>query len=294
LRTIGAVSVRALLALLLLLVSPALATAQDDMSSIRGRPRAEEPAPSPAPEPEWQPHYREGVRAFDAGDLERALSELTRAYELGGPPALARNMAVTLERLGRRQDAIASYQRYLTLVPDASDRVEIEARITALAAPASRRDPAPPVLTLIEPPATTTEPVVYASPPIDDRPEPVVRPGPEWVVSWVFLGLTAASAGGAAIAYAVGSSQFDQLRADCIAAMGCTEGEIAEDPSHTSATAANVLWVTTGILGAVTVASFIIEGLVSANPPRRTYISGGALELALDLGPGSFRLRGTF
>lgn len=271
---------------------PTIAGAQDDMASIRGRPRTDAPAI-----PEWQPHNDAAVRAFDAGDLERALSEFTRAYELGGPPALARNMAVTLERLGRRQDAIASYQRYLTLVPDAADRSEVEARIGALSGPPSRREPAPPVLTLIEPAPVTSAPVVYSSPPLPDEHDPVARPGPEWVVSWVFLGLTAVSAGGAIIAYAVGSSQFDQLRADCLAIGGCTEDEIAADASNTSATAANVMWVTTGILGAVTIASFVIEGLVSANPPRRTTIRGAALDagdLALEVGPGGLRVRGAF
>ncbi len=299
------VTIRALSILFAMLLMPTLASAQGDMSRIRGGGGARvEPEPDPEPaiiEP-WRGPSERGVQAFQTADFEAALEGFTRAYELGGPATLAYNMALSLDRLDRRADAVDAYRRYLTLVPEAANRTEVEARITVLEGGRARTDSPGLVMTLIEPPVEVGAPILYEASPGGDAPPlvsaPVSRPGPEWIVSWAFLGVTAASAAGAAIAGAVGQSQFDALSARCIEIMGCLERDIRDDPSHTSELAANALWVTTGILGGITIASFVIEGLVSANPPRRTYIDRGAGEgptlLGLDVGPGSLRLRGSF
>ncbi len=273
-----------------------VAYAQGDMSALRGHPTT---APAPDPLTDWRPHYDAAMAAFHAGDLPGALASFTRAYELGGPAMLAFDMAICFDRMGQRDDAVQSYQRYLTLAPDAANRVEVEARITSLSSGprlASRLGHAetPTIMTLVADEPTTTAPIVYASDPSHDAPAARRDVGPEWTVSWVFLGLTVATGASAGIAYAVGSSQFDSLAAYCRSVMGCTEGEIASDPSHTSATAATALWVATGVLGGITVASFVIEGLVTANPPRRTTIVGAGLSLDVSLGPGSLSLRGAF
>lgn len=281
------------------------AGAQDDpMARLRGggrsRPAEETPPPAPAP-PAWQAPYDAGLSAFEAERYPEALTEFTRAYELGGPAVLAYNMAVAYDRLDRREEAVQSYRRYLDLVPEAANRAEVEARIEELSTPrsriASRIDSERPILTPIAPPAetapTTTSPPAggHSAYTLDDTTS-AERPGPEWVVSWVFLGATALAAGGAAIAGAVGQGQFDALRDYCAMQMGCFEDEIASDPSHASELAANALWVTTGILGAVTIASFVIEGVVSASPRRRVTIDRGALRL--EVGPGTLTLRGAF
>jgi hypothetical protein len=288
-------------------VTSSVALAQGDMSALRGRPAA---PPTTAPPTtstplatdaatDWRAHYDDAIVAFHAGDVARALVGFTRAYELGGPAILSFDMAVCFDRLSRRQDAVQSYQRYLVLVPDATNRAEVEARIEVLSSSprlASHlgTSEAPSVMTLLaEPP--TTAPIVYgAGPELDTPPSASTDIGPEWTVSWVFLGITAASAAGAGIAYGIGSNQFDELDAYCRSVAGCTDEEISSDPSNTSATAATVLWVTTGVLGGITIASFVIEGLVTANPPRRTSISRAGLSLDLSIGPGSLAIRGAF
>lgn len=303
---VGLVPLARLIACLASVLLALPASAQDDpMARLRGgghpRPAEETPPPAPAP-PAWQAPYDAGLRAFEAERYEEALTEFTRAYELGGPAVLAYNMAVASDRLDRHDDALQSYRRYLDLVPDAANRAEVEARIEELATPrsriASRLGSERPILSPIAAPAETTEPApagprsAYT---LEEGP-PTERPGPEWVVSWVFLGATALAAGGAGIASAVGAGQFDSLRAFCEMQLGCYEDEIASDPSHTSELAANALWVTTGILGAVTIASFVIEGVVSASPRRRRTIERAerGLEVSLEVGPGTLTVRGAF
>ena len=294
----GGVRVSLLVLVLVWCSSGSVAVAQGDMSALRGRPAAPPPAPDPATD--WRPHYDDAMVAFHASDVQRALEGFTRAYELGGPAILSFDMAVCFDRLSRRQDAVQSYQRYLTLVPDASNRAEVEARIEVLSSEprlATRlaTSEAPSVMTLVTEAPTSTAPIVYAAgPELDAPPSAAVDVGPEWTVSWVFLGLTAAAAVGAGTAYGIGGSQFDALDAFCRSVAGCTEEEIASDPSNTSATAATVLWITTGVLGGITVASFVIEGLVTANPPRRTSIRRAGLSVDLSVGPGSLTVRGSF
>ena len=249
------------------------------------------------PATNWRVQYDEAMVAFHAGELQRALDGFTRAYEQGGPAMLAFDMAVCLDRLGRRQEAVQSYRRYLLLVPDAANRVEVERRVEVLSGSSrlATSTETPPVMTLVSEPTTSTAPIVYAAGPVLDAPASTsAAVGPEWTVSWVFLGITLATGAGAGIAYAIGSSQFDELDAYCRSVAGCTEQEIIDDPSNISATASTVLWVATGVLGGITIASFVIEGLVTANPPRRTRISRAGLSLDLSVGPGSLSLRGSF
>lgn len=68
--------------------------------------------------------------------------------------------------------------------------------------------------------------------------------------------------------FGIGRSQFDELDAHSRSVSGGTEEEITSDASHTSATATTALWVATGILGGIAAASFVIERLVTVNPPR--------------------------
>ena len=80
-----------------------------------------------------------------------------------------------------------------------------------------------------------------------------------------------------------GQATFDALRTFCADNGGCTDDEIASSSAHVSETVTNVLLVTTGVLAAATVISFLAEGP-----------STGGTRVYVDLGPGRLALRGTF
>ncbi len=83
----------------------------------------------------------QGVDAAARGDHESALSSYRHAALLVPHANLPHRYAgESLAALGRRAEAIASYERYLAIKPDVSDRAEIESRIAALGEPWAELD----------------------------------------------------------------------------------------------------------------------------------------------------------
>jgi tetratricopeptide (TPR) repeat protein len=253
------------------------------------------------PTPEWRTLYDAGSAAFDAGRLDEALSDFTRAHERGGPAALLYDIALTLDRLNRTADAIAAYHRYIDAVPEASNRELVEARLGQLEPPAGTATHVTPstgpILSLVapDPVVTTTEttPTVYTShdtAPVGDHWE---QQGPEWTASWVMLGLTALTTAAAIIVWYDGQARFDELWNLCASDRGCSATEIAESPAHVNEDATNALMGVSIGLGALTILTFVVEGVVTGNRLRmvRADRSEGP---RLSIGLGSFSLSGTF
>ncbi len=270
-------------------------------------PVARGDAPHVAPEqrlpptPEWRTLYDAGSAAFDAGRLEEALDDFTRAHDRGGPAALLYDIALTLDRLNRRADAIAAYHRYVDAVPEASNRDVVEARLSQLDPPAgTATHVAPstgPILSLVAPdPVVTTAstPTVYTTHdsggPVGDHWE---QQGPEWGASWVMLGLTALTTGAAIIVWYDGQARFDALWDLCNSAMGCTATDIAESPAHANEDATNALMGVSIGLGALTILTFIVEGVVSGNRLRMVRAARSS-EPHFSFGLGAVSVSGSF
>jgi len=166
-----------------------------------------------------------------AGDdrCAAAIHEYTLAFEKLHDPVVLFNRAECARRIGDAAAAAADYRSFLTAVPRAPNRAEIEAKIAALAPeppPPSRTTPsaqARPLAPLAPPPATPPEPAPYAlaapAPPPPEAPAaPVIAaPAPVETVetapsaatesrgghAWLWAALGAAVAGGAVGAYLV-------------------------------------------------------------------------------------------
>ena len=268
-------------------------------------PVARADAPHVAPEqrlpttPEWRTLYDAGSAAFDLGRLEEALDDFTRAHERGGPAALLYDIALTLDRLNRTSDAVLAYRRYVAAVPEATNRDLVEARLAQL-------DPAPgaathitpatgPILSLVapDPVVTTTTTSVYTThttAPVGDHWE---EQGPEWSASWVMLSLTALTAAAAIIVWYDGQARFDALRAQCESATGCSATEIARSPAHVNEDATNALLGVSIGLGALTILTFIVEGVVSAGRLRMVHADRSSGP-RFSLGLGSISVSGSF
>jgi hypothetical protein len=59
-------------------------------------------------------HFAAGVRLYDAKDYEHALTEFETAYKANAVPAIERNIALTLEHLGRYPEALDALERFVT------------------------------------------------------------------------------------------------------------------------------------------------------------------------------------
>jgi len=67
-------------------------------------------------------HYVKGDKLFNLGKFEQALEEFEAAYQAKPIPKLLFNIAQAHRNLDHYQQAIFSYRKYLSLVPDADNR----------------------------------------------------------------------------------------------------------------------------------------------------------------------------
>jgi tetratricopeptide (TPR) repeat protein len=79
-------------------------------------------------------HFLTGRSYYDQGRWDDALKEFSEAYRLSSRPGFLYNIGVCLDKLGRAQEAIDAFERYLAAVPNADDRADVESRIERLSA----------------------------------------------------------------------------------------------------------------------------------------------------------------
>jgi hypothetical protein len=89
-----------------------------------------------------------------------------------------------------------------------------------------------------------------------------------------------------------GQSHFRQLQDLCASATGCTRNDIAGSSAHTSEDWTNALLGVSIGLGAVTILTFIIEGVVTGN--RMRYVRGDPGDLHFGVSPFGLSLSGSF
>jgi tetratricopeptide (TPR) repeat protein len=124
-------------------------------------------------------HWDEAIREFEAGFIEEPL------------PSFLYNIAQAHKHAGRPAKAVAYYQKYLDLLPNAPDRAQVEQEIAELGA-------APPVA-----PAPAAAAVVPPAPaPADGPPPPIYK---RWWL-WAAVGAVVVIAG-AAVAIGVATSR---------------------------------------------------------------------------------------
>ncbi len=92
-----------------------------------------------AAEAEARNVFEAGEVAFTAGRYADALAYFQRAYTLSQRPALLFNIALCQDRLREDDAAVEAYERYLTAVPRAPNREEVDSRLDALRAARARR-----------------------------------------------------------------------------------------------------------------------------------------------------------
>lgn len=77
-------------------------------------------------------HYARGATAYDEGHYDEALREFEAAHAAEPLPAFDYNVARCLDRLGRRAEALAAYERYILVAPKADNLAEVSERVALL------------------------------------------------------------------------------------------------------------------------------------------------------------------
>lgn len=79
--------------------------------------------------------YQRGAEAYEQEQYTDALAAFRESYEIANAPELLFNIAITLEKLGRTEEAAAALRTYLAEYPDAEDHDQVERRLDLLSPP---------------------------------------------------------------------------------------------------------------------------------------------------------------
>ncbi len=235
-------------------IGPALLVAAVALGSTAGHQAGAQDKGSAAAGPGAAELYRLGVEAYDRQDYARAAELFARCHARSGDPSLLFNIAQAERLAGDCTAAASHYRRFLTEVPDATNRADAEAKLADMercVAAAGSPDSSPP--------APAPAAAVTAAP----EPESPAPPRPSSAGLWV-------AGGGAAL---VGVSAFFWYRAwdadreldDLFADGGVYDAHYQglADRIDTSRTVA----ITTGAVGVAALAGGLVYHLVLR--PRR-------------------------
>lgn len=201
---------------LVLMNGTTAANAQSKRGGQRAGNASADAAPETADDAVARGLFQAGKAAYEAGKYEDALGFFEQAHARSGRPQLLFNIGQAADRLRRDEKTLEVFRAYLTQVPDAPNRIEVEARIRQLelwvvernkdVAPVAPIAVAPTPAETAEKGAATTpdDPAFTAAEP--EQSEPVTS---KW---WFWTGIGAVVVGGtaAALAVALGGDETEQ------------------------------------------------------------------------------------
>lgn len=85
-------------------------------------------------------HFLTGSERFDDQRYREAIDHFEAAYEIAGSPEFLYNIGRCHEELGEGEEAVAHFEQYLRLSPEAEDADEVRARIERLRGGASAEE----------------------------------------------------------------------------------------------------------------------------------------------------------
>ncbi len=143
--------------------------------------------------------FQAGQDAFSDGRFEEALASWREAYALTEHPELLYNIATSLDRLGRLEDAAAGYRAFLSAMPRAANRNYVERRIQVIQAQLDAR--------------AAEEAAREADPPAD--PTPPAREEPSRAGPAILLGVGGAALVAGVVTAILANEQYGSLEAQC-------------------------------------------------------------------------------
>lgn len=226
-------------------------------------------------------HYREGVRLYDAGALAAALEAFEQAYRASGNYQVLFNIAQLHYRLGQLSRARQALERYAELGGSRlnASRRELIARQLQELEQRTARAPLARDRSQNELPPSAPASRVVALPP----PAPPARGAA--MVAWSTAGALGLGAAGSGLATLLTSRHYDRLRAH---------------PTTGSGTSARArLDTQRGLVRHLALATDLLALASVASAATGLYFelgSSGSTQapLALQIGPGELRARGSF
>ncbi len=224
-----------LLLVALLSVAPAVAGAQGDTDLAKG-------------------YYKLGVELYNRADYEEALAQFQKAYKHSGKAALFHNIARCNESLGKHEEAVKYYERFLE--EGKPDNAEvIKARIANLKRLIKKKN---------KPPVPVSQPVKPASQPVAKpvpkpqplKPTPVpIPPSPSRplrTAGWVMVGAGGASLVAGLLLGGMAAGLADELEQDNKDGVPYDSSIMAEEEKGRTLQALQILTLAVGAAAAAT------------------------------------------
>ncbi|HET6335118.1 MAG TPA: hypothetical protein VFG30_17965 [Polyangiales bacterium] len=234
--------------------------------AVQSAPNAQLQTSLGPPDESARPMFEMGRRAYEDGRYSEALDAFQRVFVLTGHPAMLINIANSHVRLGEEKRAAASLEQYLALVPDAPDRLLIEARISALY---EQTDTLP----LVEaPPAPTPPPAAEPPPPPTAGFPTYTSSTPQSrglllgrTYTWLALGTSIVLASVGTAVWVDANQRFERLALTCGSNGGCSDRQV--QPVTNGVIATNVLLVGSAVSLVAAGFLFAIEGPRTESTP---------------------------
>jgi tetratricopeptide (TPR) repeat protein len=116
------------------------ASAQQEAAAASAQQEAEAARTMTAIDAEAREHFQLGRTFYEGGRFQQAAEQFEMAYRLSARPQLLYNVYVARRDAGGLSMAIEALRAYLGQVPDAPDRVNLEARLASLEAQVARQN----------------------------------------------------------------------------------------------------------------------------------------------------------
>jgi tetratricopeptide (TPR) repeat protein len=206
------------------------------------------------PDAEARVLFEAGVYAFNGDRYAEALEHFERSYALSRRPKLLYNIGLAADRLQEEERALESFEAYLHELPDAENRVDVEARIAVL-----RR--------ALQPPEDETRAA-----------EPAGR-----VWTWVTGGAAVLFGATAGVLWWRARAIYDDLEAEC-RPNRCTQERIDDSGGRTWQALGNVSIAVAAAAAVGAVVLFFVEGGGAE----------GEADVRVGIGPGGAYAEGRF
>jgi tetratricopeptide (TPR) repeat protein len=165
-------------------------------------------AQSASPEGLARRHYERGTSLYNLGQFEEAIAEYRKGYEQKADPVFLLNIGESYRQLGAQEKALFFYKRYLSALPDAPNRPQVEEKVASLeqlvAAQQRARSPAPPEPLPPQLAAPGAPALATGAPDLTAAPPPA---GPVWHRWWFWAAVGGVVAGGIAVGLLVSSAK---------------------------------------------------------------------------------------
>ena len=220
---------------------------QMDPAAAQAAHAAEQEKAMLAADKEARSHFNVGKALLDSGRFAEAAEEFDKAYRLSGRPQLLYNLYVAHRDAGNTPKAVEALRAYLKSVPDAPDRVNLQAKLDSLEEQEKHR------IEQEEATRRANEEAALAKAEAAKRTRTVVDKSP---VPWILMG-----SGTALLAASIGTgvaalNKSSELEDNCFSATACPSSQKGNiDKAQSLSITTDVLW---GVGGAAVVTGFVL------------------------------------